>query len=98
DRVRELLEHRGDGRVKMFVMNRALEARAAMCDVYERGDYVALRTSGTRREQVFAFARRGETGTAITCVPRLVASLSANGMMPIGTSVWADMHALVLSV
>src|SRR5947207_13066931 len=30
DRVRELLEHRGDGRVKMFVMNRALEARAAL--------------------------------------------------------------------
>jgi (1->4)-alpha-D-glucan 1-alpha-D-glucosylmutase len=89
-RVRELIEQRTDGRIKMFVMNRALEARAALCDVYERGDYVALQTSGTRREQVFAFARRGDRGTAITCVPRLVASLSANGMMPIGSAVWAD--------
>src|SRR5262249_58185405 len=34
--------------------------------------------------------RRSNAGTAITCVPRLVASLSANGTPPIGNAVWAD--------
>jgi len=90
DRVRELVEHRADGRIKMFVMHRALSARAAFCDTYERGEYVALQASGARRDQLFAFARRSERGTAITCVPRLVASLSANGVPPIGGAVWAD--------
>src|SRR5262249_9144487 len=90
DVLLELFEHRADGRIKLFLMNRALGARAGLGELYERGGYVALQTSGTRRDQVFAFARRGGAGMAITCVPRLVASLSANGTPPIGSDVWAD--------
>ena len=71
-------------------MNRALEARAALCDLYERGEYVGLQTSGTSREHVFAFARRTNGDMSVTCVPRLVASWSANGTPPIGDAVWAD--------
>src|SRR5206468_5167164 len=71
----ELLEHRTDGRMKMFVTMRGLAARAKWRELYERGEYVPLQTSGSRRECLFAFARVRSGGDdrsiAMTCVPRL---------------------------
>jgi len=87
DLVADLLEHRSDGRVKIYVMNRALAARAALRDAYEAGDYTPLATTGSRREHAFAFARGGR---AITCVPRLVASLMPDGRPPLGVEAWRD--------
>jgi (1->4)-alpha-D-glucan 1-alpha-D-glucosylmutase len=87
----ELVESRRDGRIKLFVMNRALAARAALRDAYERGDYVALPAAGPRRECLFAFARADGASAAITCVPRLVTTLTADvNALPLGRSVWSD--------
>jgi (1->4)-alpha-D-glucan 1-alpha-D-glucosylmutase len=90
DCAAELLEHRTDGRVKLFVTARTLSARAAWRDVYEQGDYVPLQTSGSRGDHVFAFARRHGDAVAITCVPRLVASLIPDASGPPIGSVWGD--------
>src|SRR5262249_15048160 len=87
----DLLEHRTDGRVKLFVMARALDAGARFRDLFERGDYVPLQTAGTRRECLFAFARRNGAAISITCVPRLVASLMPDAATPpLGASIWGD--------
>jgi len=83
-----LLEQRADGRIKMFVMTRALAARAGLRDVYDEGKYRALPTTGSRRECVFAFARGGQ---AITCVPRLLTTLTPDGAAaPVGRAIWGD--------
>ena len=86
-RPAQLLAHRADGRIKMFVMNRALAARAGLRDVYEDGAYRALSAAGYRRECLFAFARGGR---AITCVPRLLATLTPESGPPLGRAVWGD--------
>jgi (1->4)-alpha-D-glucan 1-alpha-D-glucosylmutase len=92
----QLLEHRTDGRVKMFTAVRALQARAALREVYEHGAYVPLEISGVRRECVFAFARAGdmasgEHAVTITCVPRMIATLVPDGTAaPLGHAIWAD--------
>jgi (1->4)-alpha-D-glucan 1-alpha-D-glucosylmutase len=86
----QLLEHRTDGRVKMFVTTRALGARARARAVYEQGDYIPLAVHGRWSDHVFAFARRHGDDLAITCVPRLVGSLvQEQGGPPIG-SIWDD--------
>src|SRR5205814_9269851 len=91
-----LLEERADGRVKMFVAHRALKTRAALRDVYERGEYLPLQTTGARSECLFAFARESESGgAAITCVPRLVATLAPAGTAPLGDEVWSDTRIIV---
>jgi (1->4)-alpha-D-glucan 1-alpha-D-glucosylmutase len=82
----DLLDRRSDGHVKMYAMNRALSARAALRDAFD-GDYTPLATSGAARDCVFAFARGGR---AITCVPRLVAALTPDGAPPLGPAVWTD--------
>jgi (1->4)-alpha-D-glucan 1-alpha-D-glucosylmutase len=88
----DLLASRTDGRVKMFVAHRALATRAAMRDLYERGDYVSLDTAGARRDALFAFARVRDArdAVAITCVPRLVGSLTSDGAPPLGRVTWSD--------
>jgi (1->4)-alpha-D-glucan 1-alpha-D-glucosylmutase len=88
----DLLDRRADGHIKMFVTNRALRARAEFRDLYEHGDYVPLRTGGAHADSLFAFARAvpGSESMAMTCVPRLVASLTPDGAPPIGCRIWAD--------
>ena len=77
--------------MKLFVIRQALAARARWRDLYEQGEYVALQTTGSRRDCLFAFARRHAGQTVITCVPRMVASLVPDaGAPPVGRAVWAD--------
>jgi len=87
----ELLEHRSDGRVKLFVTAHALAARARFRQVFEHGEYVPLATAGARRECLFAFARRSGTSITLTAVPRLVAALIPDAATPpVGRAVWSD--------
>ena len=95
-RLRELFDRRVDGRVKMFVTARALAARSTHRELFERGEYLALKSAGVQREHIFAFARRStakdrEPAMALTCVPRLVAALTSDrGTPPLGPAVWGD--------
>lgn len=89
--IDELLAHRTDGRVKLFVTARGLHTRAEWRDVYEQGAYVPLAAAGARRESVFAFARAAGARAAITIVPRLIASVIPDAAAPpIGRTVWGD--------
>jgi (1->4)-alpha-D-glucan 1-alpha-D-glucosylmutase len=86
-----LLEHRSDGRIKLFVIMRGLALRAAMRDAFEQGEYIPLTPAGLRADCLFAFARRHAEGVAITCVPRLVAMLIPDAAAPpIGRTVCGD--------
>jgi (1->4)-alpha-D-glucan 1-alpha-D-glucosylmutase len=87
----ELLARRADGRVKMFVTTRALAARTELRNLYQHGDYVPLEGVGPRRDCLFAFARKDHESIALTCVPRLIASLVPDATSPpLGRAVWAD--------
>jgi (1->4)-alpha-D-glucan 1-alpha-D-glucosylmutase len=93
--VEELFAGRRDGRIKQFTTARALAARASARDVYEHGEYVPLQTLGARRDCLFGFARRFGDRAAITCVPRLIATLTPDGSTPPFGAVWADTRVLV---
>src|SRR5204863_2668077 len=88
----ELLSSRTDGRVKMYAMAKALAERARFRELFERGDYVALETSGPRKDCAFAFARRLNDTCVVTCVPRRVSELVPDGAAPPLGAVWGDTH------
>src|SRR5581483_10679020 len=54
----ELLRQAEDGRVKMFVTSRALCYRRDNRELFDRGEYAPLQTSGERERHVVAFARK----------------------------------------
>ncbi len=95
ERARALFDDRTDGRIKLFMMTHGLRTRRAARPLFDEGDYVPLRVTGTAAAHVFAFARRHGAGAAITCVPRLVAGLAAGpghdaDLVPTGPATWHD--------
>jgi (1->4)-alpha-D-glucan 1-alpha-D-glucosylmutase len=88
--IQELLASWHDGRVKMYLIWKALGFRRAHAGLFQEGAYVPLSASGERREHVVAFARRKRDDWALAAVPRLVAGLGAPGRPPLGRRPWRD--------
>src|SRR5262249_32355355 len=84
------------GAVKMYILWRALNSRQSHVDLFTRGDYVPLAVEGQRADHVIAFVRRWRNQSAITIVPRLVATLShREPVLPLGESIWKDAALLL---
>ncbi|HEU5194169.1 MAG TPA: malto-oligosyltrehalose synthase, partial [Methylomirabilota bacterium] len=85
----ELVKHKQDGRVKLFLIREGLAARRAQRALFEQGQYRALEARGVWAEHVCAFARVAGEHAAITLVPRLLARRGAEAL-PLGAEYWAD--------
>ena len=88
--VRELLAGWPDGRIKLYITMRALNARRADADLFLSGDYLPLSASGLGAAHTIAFARRRGEAWALVAVPRFAARLAAEGEPPVGEAVWGE--------
>ena len=79
-----------DGRIKMFLIWRALSARRRFAGLFSGGEYQPLSPRGRRRNSVVAFARRKGPHWAVTVVPRLLFPWVRDGELPLGMDSWAD--------
>jgi (1->4)-alpha-D-glucan 1-alpha-D-glucosylmutase len=86
-----LMEAWRDGRIKRFVMRRALELRRLWPALFVTGEYRPLDVTGEHAERVVAFLRRlGETWT-VTVAPRLVLPLMGEATTPLPPpAAWGD--------
>jgi (1->4)-alpha-D-glucan 1-alpha-D-glucosylmutase len=85
----ELLSTKEDGRIKLFLTHKVLQARKENLDVFQKGDYQPIEVGGKFKEHIVAFARSFGDTTAIAIAPRFLTSLVQSGEYPIG-EVWAD--------
>ncbi|GAB4347754.1 MAG: malto-oligosyltrehalose synthase [Candidatus Abyssubacteria bacterium] len=88
--ISDLLQHMGDGRIKLFLIQKALKARNDNCELFTKGSYLPLAVSGERQANIFAFARNHDGRWAVTAAPRLLTSIITEGEYPLGQKVWAD--------
>jgi (1->4)-alpha-D-glucan 1-alpha-D-glucosylmutase len=88
--IDELLSNKEDGRIKLFVIYRALQGRRQNRPVFQEGRYVPLRASGRLKAHIIAFARNHEEFWAITIAPRFFTSLIGEGEAPVGQDLWGD--------
>jgi (1->4)-alpha-D-glucan 1-alpha-D-glucosylmutase len=84
----DLLAHWPDGRIKLFIICKALGFRMANSNLYTNGEYTPLGATGGRKENVVAFARHFRNTWSIVAVPRLGTKLVARGQWPVGEGVW----------
>jgi glycogen operon protein len=77
--LRELLSSYADGRIKLYVMQTALNLRRSMPELFARGDYRGLEAS----EHAVALMRTFNGERLICCVPRLTYRLTG------GRTPWA---------
>ncbi|HET9651436.1 MAG TPA: malto-oligosyltrehalose synthase, partial [Usitatibacter sp.] len=90
-RIAEVFAQLHDGRAKLLLTHRLLELRRAREELFLRGGYTALRTTGLRARNLVAYARRHSGQVCVTIVPRLMASFDlAPGRLPCGPEAWDD--------
>lgn len=88
--AQELLGHPEDGRVKMFLIWRALQARREHLDIFQQGSYAPVKTYGRWRDHVVAFARNHKNSWIVCVAPRFLTSLVKEKENPLGPAVWED--------
>jgi (1->4)-alpha-D-glucan 1-alpha-D-glucosylmutase len=88
--IERIMKSWQDGRVKLYVTYKALDARRADEDIFQDGSYVPLPVEGKRQEHVGVFARNRGEKWAITAVPRFLTGLVEAGDLPCGQKVWGD--------
>ncbi|HEY9664496.1 MAG TPA: malto-oligosyltrehalose synthase, partial [Allocoleopsis sp.] len=90
----ELLKQPEDGRLKLFLIYRALQTRRDYADLFQRGSYEKLSVLGSLKEHVVAFTRELGDLRAIVVVPRLLTTLVKEGEYPLGEQVWHETRIL----
>jgi (1->4)-alpha-D-glucan 1-alpha-D-glucosylmutase len=90
-RIAEIFARLPDGRAKLFVTHRLLQLRKEREELFLRGTYTGLRTTGLRSRNLVAYARRHSRQACITIVPRLMAAFDlAPPRLPCGAQAWDD--------
>lgn len=94
--IRDLVDHRMDGRIKMFVTMEGLRYRRDHSKVFQHGDYVPLDGIGEKRDYIFAFGRLHEGETVVVAVPRLLTSVLPDVVTtPLGEKVWTNTQVIM---
>jgi (1->4)-alpha-D-glucan 1-alpha-D-glucosylmutase len=94
--VQELLTHKEDGRIKLYVTTLALNCRRRHPGLFSSGSYVPAPGRGAKSQHVFGFSRQQNYSAAIVAVPRLIGGLLAGTHdAPLGEAVWQDTQLLV---
>jgi (1->4)-alpha-D-glucan 1-alpha-D-glucosylmutase len=88
--IDDLLLHWRDGRVKLFLTEKALNFRRDHAAMFLDGAYLPLEVDGPMQEHVCAFARRREGRWLIAAVPRLLAGLVPPGDPRAVAGIWGS--------
>src|SRR5213592_4905156 len=82
----ELMQNWPDGRIKMFLTQRLLQFRREQAGLFQRGEYLPLRASGTFSECCVSFARRLVNKWIVVIAPRF----SSRVGFPLVDERWKD--------
>jgi (1->4)-alpha-D-glucan 1-alpha-D-glucosylmutase len=93
--LRDLITFWKDGRIKLYITDKALDFRRAHAEGFLDGDYIPLEASGTKRANICAFGRCRGKFWSLTVVPRWTTQLVSSRRAPLGEGVWQD-TALIL--
>jgi len=93
--VQDLLATRADGKIKLWLIYRALQAKKAHRDIFRAGAYLPLESAGRFRSHVIAFAWRYQQQWALVIAPRFLSHLIQEGDFPLRKQVWQDTEVVL---
>jgi (1->4)-alpha-D-glucan 1-alpha-D-glucosylmutase len=79
-----------DGRIKLYLTDKALDFRRAHAPLFLDGEYIPVETAGAKRENVVAFCRRHQDAWSLTVAPRWTTQLASAPRAPLGERAWLD--------
>lgn len=90
----DLRENWTDGRIKLYLFQRVLDARRRHPEVFGEGSYRPIELAGPAREHAVGFARQHGPRVYLTLVPRLVSTLTRQEpTWPLGAATWGHTTA-----
>ncbi len=93
--IHDLLSTREDGKIKLFLIYRALKARRTHREVFREGAYLPLAPGGKFKHHVIPFARKYGRQWAVVIAPRFLSHLVEEGDFPLGRPVWQDTEVVM---
>ncbi|KKO18774.1 MAG: malto-oligosyltrehalose synthase [Candidatus Brocadia sp.] len=89
--ARELTINKDTGKIKLYLVYKALNYRKINREIFERGEYTPLEVMGEKAIHVCSFARKLDNSTVLVVVPRFFTRLAQQpDSMPLGNEVWKD--------
>jgi (1->4)-alpha-D-glucan 1-alpha-D-glucosylmutase len=88
--INELLSTKQDGRIKLFLIYKALAARQKQRNLFEKGNYIPLKTTGDNKDSIIAFAWEQKPLWAVIVAPRFLTGIIQENQDPIGEKIWND--------
>ncbi|MCF6154377.1 MAG: malto-oligosyltrehalose synthase [Candidatus Brocadia sp.] len=96
DLAKELTINKDNGKIKLYLMYKALNYRKANREIFERGEYSPLEAMGEKAVNVCSFVRRFGNLAALVVTPRLITRLIQQPeSLPFGKEVWKDSVIIV---
>ncbi|HVO73478.1 MAG TPA: hypothetical protein VMT35_05615, partial [Ignavibacteriaceae bacterium] len=93
--IKELLQNRETGAVKMFLIYKAMKARNENIELFQKGEYIPLKAEGRYEKNIIVFARKLENRCAVIAVPRFLTSLIKETEFPTGKELWGDTRVII---
>jgi len=87
-----LMRNATDGRIKTFIISRALGYRRNNREIFERGEYLPLSSGGERDGNLVSFARRLGDHAVIVVTARFFTQLADRSLLPLGAEVWGNTY------
>ncbi|QSR89017.1 malto-oligosyltrehalose synthase [Methylacidiphilum caldifontis] len=88
--VQEMLKNYTDGRIKLWITYKGLQARKKFPEVFCSKSYIPLIIKGSKSRNGFAFLRCFENKWALVVVPKFCTELCQEGEFPMGQEIWQD--------
>jgi (1->4)-alpha-D-glucan 1-alpha-D-glucosylmutase len=88
--IERMMQRPEDGRIKMYLMKRALHFRRAQHELFASGDYQPLEVDGKWKNHAIAFSRTLRNRSVIVATGRFFSRLGVPDRLPIGRDTWND--------
>ena len=87
--TQELIETKENGKIKLFLTHQLLKARKEYSEIFQKGDYQPIETTGKYHNHLIAFTRNYEDKTLVAIAPRFLTTIVKPGQ-PLNKEVWED--------
>ena len=93
--LRGFVEHWQDGKIKLYLIRKALRFRRDHGDLFHEGEFVPLQVAGCHSENVIAFLRRTPSASTLVVLPRWLCRIAdKSGSLPARID-WCDTHIVL---
>jgi (1->4)-alpha-D-glucan 1-alpha-D-glucosylmutase len=88
--IQELFLTKADGRIKLFLTYKALAARRKQRSLFEKGNYIPIKTAGKFKNHIVVYAREQKPVWAVIIAPRFLTGIVEESILPVGRDIWHD--------